>query len=84
MRILVIEDDPNLNNQIKQSLEDSGYSVDTASDGEEGHFLGDTEPYDAVVLDLGLPKVDGITVLEKWRKKKKFSSFDSYSKRSVE
>ena len=51
MRILVIEDDPNLNNQIKQSLEDSGYSVDTALDGEEGHFLGDTEPYDAVVLD---------------------------------
>ena len=73
MRILVIEDDPNLNNQIKQSLEDSGYSVDTALDGEEGHFLGDTEPYDAVVLDLGLPKVDGITVLEKWRKEKKIS-----------
>ena len=53
MRILVIEDDPNLNNQIKQSLEDSGYSVDFALDGEEGHFLGDTEPYDAVILDLG-------------------------------
>ena len=66
------EDDPNLNNQIKQSLEDSGYSVDTASDGEEGHFLGDTEPYDAVVLDLGFPKVDGISVLEKWRKEKIF------------
>ena len=73
MRILVIEDDPNLNNQIKQSLEDSGYSVDTALDGEEGHFLGDTEPYDAVVLDLGLPKVDGITVLENGEKEKKFS-----------
>ena len=71
MRILVVEDDPNLNNQIKQSLEDSGYSVDIALDGEEGHFLGDTEPYDAVVLDLGLPKIDGITVLEKWRKEKK-------------
>ena len=42
--------------------------VDTASDGEEGHFLGDTEPYDAVVLDLGLPKLDGVSVLEKWRK----------------
>ena len=66
MRILLIEDDPDLNNQIKASLEDGGYSVDTAVDGEEGHFLGDTEPYDAVVLDLGLPKVDGITVLEKW------------------
>ena len=44
MRILVIEDDPNLKDQIKQSLEDSGYSVDSANDGEEGHFLGDTEP----------------------------------------
>ena len=71
MRILVIEDDPNLNKQIKSSLEDSGYSVDFAIDGEEGHFLGDTEPYDAVILDLGLPKIDGITILEKWRKEKK-------------
>ena len=52
MRILLIEDDPDLNNQVKSSLEDSGYSVDTAVDGEEGHFLGDTEPYDAVILDL--------------------------------
>ena len=85
MRILVIEDDPNLNNQIKQSLEDSGYSVDTALDGEEGHFLGDTEPYDAVVLDLGLPKVDGITVLEKWRKeKKKFPCTNLNSQRTME
>ena len=78
MRILVIEDDPNLNQQIKTSLEDNGYSVDFAVDGEEGHFLGDTEPYDAVILDLGLPKIDGITVLEKWRKdKKKFPSINS-------
>src|SRR6202000_2875259 len=46
---------------------DAGYVVATAFDGEEGHFLGDTEPYDAVVLDLGLPKMDGVTVLEKWR-----------------
>ena len=72
LRILLIEDDPDLNNQIKTSLEDGGYSVDIALDGEEGHFLGDTEPYDAVVLDLGLPKIDGITVLEKWRKEKNF------------
>ena len=71
MRILVIEDDPNLNQQIKTSLEDNGYSVDFAVDGEEGHFLGDTEPYDAAILDLGLPKIDGITVLVKWRKDKK-------------
>ena len=84
MRILVVEDDPNLKDQIKQSLEDNGYSVDIAVDGEEGHFLGDTEPYDAVVLDLGLPKVDGISVLEKWRKEKEFSCSDSYCKRSME
>ena len=71
MRVLLVEDDPNLLKQIKQSLEDNGYTVDTASDGEEGHFLGDTEPYDTVILDLGLPKIDGLTVLEKWRKDKK-------------
>ena len=74
LRILVVEDDPNLNQQIKTSLEDSGYSVDIA-DGEEGHFLGDTEPYDAIILDLGLPSIDGITVLEKWRKDKKIFRF---------
>ena len=71
MRILLIEDDPVLLNQVRNSLEDNGYSVDSALDGEEGHYLGDTEPYDAVVLDLGLPKIDGITVLEKWRKENK-------------
>ncbi|MBH43382.1 MAG: DNA-binding response regulator [Rickettsiales bacterium] len=71
MRILVIEDDPDLNKQVKNALEDNGYSVDIALDGEEGHFLGDTEPYDAVVLDLGLPKIDGLTVLENWRKENK-------------
>lgn len=71
MRILLVEDDPVLNNQVKGSLEENGYSVDSALDGEEGHFLGDTEPYDAVILDLGLPKLDGITVLENWRKENK-------------
>ena len=71
MRILLIEDDPDLNNQIKTSLEDVGYSVDTAVDGEEGHFLGDTEPYDAVVLDLAqfMEAINRAT--EKWRKYKK-------------
>ena len=53
--------------QVSTALEGAGYVVDVAHDGEEGHFLGDTEPYDAVVLDLGLPEVDGITVLERWR-----------------
>ena len=71
MRILLVEDDPDLNSQVKGSLEENGYSVDSALDGEEGHFLGDTEPYDAVILDLGLPKLDGITVLENWRKENK-------------
>ena len=68
MRILVVEDDPDLADQIASSLRHTGYSVDVAYDGEEGEFLGDTEPYDAVVLDLGLPKVDGVTVLSRWRK----------------
>ncbi len=68
MRILVVEDDTNLNRQIKDALIDSGYAVDVAFDGEEGHFLGDTEPYDAVVLDIGLPQMDGLSVLEEWRR----------------
>ncbi len=68
MRLLVVEDDPDLNRQLVAALTEAGYAVDTAFDGEEGHFLGDTEPYDVVVLDLGLPKMDGITVLEQWRR----------------
>lgn len=68
MRLLVVEDDPDLNRQLKTSLTDAGYVVDVASDGEEGHFLGDTEPYDAVILDLGLPQLDGVTILERWRR----------------
>ncbi|MEO1198811.1 MAG: response regulator transcription factor [Pseudomonadota bacterium] len=67
MRILVVEDDKDLNRQVVQALEEAGYVVDRAFDGEEGHFLGDTEPYDAVILDLGLPQKDGIRILEEWR-----------------
>jgi two-component system OmpR family response regulator len=67
MRILIVEDDPDLSRQLDAALKDSGYAVDSASDGEEGHFLGDTEPYDAVILDLGLPLIDGVSVLQKWR-----------------
>jgi two-component system OmpR family response regulator len=67
MRILVVEDDPDLGRQLSDALAQAGYAADLAPDGEEGHFLGDTEPYDAVVLDLGLPKMDGVRVLEKWR-----------------
>ena len=68
MRILVVEDDKDLNRQVVEALQDAGYVVDRAYDGEEGHYLGDTEPYDAVVLDIGLPQMDGISVVEKWRR----------------
>ena len=68
MRLLVVEDDPDLARQLKTGLQDAGYVVDAAHNGEDGHFLGDTEPYDGVVLDLGLPKIDGLTVLERWRR----------------
>ena len=67
MRLLVIEDEPTLNAQIKRALEDEGYVVDAALDGEEGAFLGETEPYDCVILDIGLPQKDGLTVLGDWR-----------------
>ncbi|MBC7520322.1 MAG: response regulator transcription factor [Sandarakinorhabdus sp.] len=68
MRVLVVEDEPNLLRQLRLALEGAGYAVDTASDGEDGHYLGSTENYDAVVLDLGLPELDGLTVLDRWRK----------------
>ena len=68
MRLLVVEDDPDLNRQLVTAFTDAGYAVDTAKDGEEGHYLGDTEPYDAIVLDIGLPVMDGVSVLEKWRR----------------
>jgi two-component system OmpR family response regulator len=68
MRVLVVEDDKDLNRQVSDALVDAGYVVDRAFDGEEGHFLGDTEPYDAVVLDIGLPQMDGISVVERWRR----------------
>jgi two-component system OmpR family response regulator len=67
MRILIVEDEPTLQVQLAQSLREVGFVVDVVGHGVEGHFLGDTEPYDAVVLDLGLPQMDGITVLRKWR-----------------
>ncbi|MBO0661844.1 response regulator transcription factor [Jiella sp. MQZ9-1] len=68
MRILIVEDDETLNRQLSDALSGAGYVVDCAFDGEEGHFLGDTEPYDLVVLDIGLPQMDGISVLERWRR----------------
>ncbi len=68
MRLLVVEDDPDINRQLVSALQNAGYVVDSAKDGEEGHYLGDTEPYDAVILDLGLPVLDGVSVLERWRR----------------
>jgi two-component system OmpR family response regulator len=68
VRLLVVEDDKTLNQQIVSALEGAGYAVDHALDGEEGAFLGETEPYDCVILDLGLPKADGVTVLNGWRR----------------
>jgi two-component system OmpR family response regulator len=67
MRVLVVEDDRHVARQIEATLRKSGYVVDLAGDGEEGHFLGDTEPYDAIILDLGLPLQDGLTTLRRWR-----------------
>ena len=67
MRVLVVEDDKNLREQLASALTDAGYTVDGAADGEEGQFLGETEPYDLVILDLGLPKVDGLSVLKALR-----------------
>ena len=68
MRILIVEDEPTLGRQLKTTLEQNGYAVDLSTDGEDGHFMGSTEDYDAVILDLGLPEIDGLTVLGMWRK----------------
>ena len=71
MRILIVEDEPTLGPQLKATLEGAGYAVDLATDGEDGHFLGATENYDAAILDLGLPEIDGLTVLDRWRREKR-------------
>ncbi len=67
MRVLVVEDHATLAGQLRAALEEAHFVVDTAPDGEEALFLGETEPYDAVVLDLGLPRLDGLSVLRRWR-----------------
>lgn len=67
MRVLVVEDEAVLSRQLAAALRLAGYAVDCAADGERADFLGQTERYDAVVLDLGLPKIDGLTVLRRWR-----------------
>ncbi|WP_048440933.1 response regulator transcription factor [Caenimonas sp. SL110] len=67
MRVLVVEDEPHLRANLVQAMADAGYAVDAASDGKQALDMGSVEPYDAVVLDLGLPVLDGITVLKRWR-----------------
>ena len=67
MRLLLVEDDPNLSGSLKTDLEHAGFAVDTALDGETGEFLGATENYDIAILDLGLPKLSGLEVLSHWR-----------------
>ncbi|ROO26385.1 response regulator transcription factor [Salinisphaera orenii] len=67
MRLLIVEDEPTLVEQLAEALAEAGYAVDVATDGEDAAYRGATEPYDAVVLDLGLPRLDGLSVLRGWR-----------------
>ena len=67
MRILLVEDDPQLRSLLNAGLTAAGYAVDEADNGRDAHFLGDTETFDAVILDLGLPMLDGLSVLKRWR-----------------
>jgi two-component system, OmpR family, response regulator len=68
MRVLVVEDEAAVAESVRARLERSGFVVDVARDGEDGWFAGDTEDFSAVILDLGLPTMDGLTVLKRWRK----------------
>jgi two-component system OmpR family response regulator len=67
MRILLVEDEPTLREQLRAGLAQAGYVVEQADNGRDAHFLGESEVFDAVVLDLGLPRMDGLTVLKRWR-----------------
>ncbi len=67
MRLLLVEDDPTLRAQLHAGLTQAGYAVDDSDNGRDAHYLGAHEPFDAVILDLGLPQLDGLTVLKRWR-----------------
>jgi DNA-binding response OmpR family regulator len=67
MRALVVEDDPDVGPDIVRALEAAGFVVDLAKNGEDAWFKGDVEDYDIAILDLGLPRLDGLSVLKKWR-----------------
>ena len=68
MRILIVEDDKEIQRVLRAALGAAGYATDVAGDGEDGYHLGSSESYDAILLDLGLPKIDGLSILERWRK----------------
>jgi two-component system OmpR family response regulator len=67
MRVLIVEDDARIRSEIVRTLSAAGYGCDAAADGEEAWFRGETEAYDLIILDLGLPKIDGLVVLKRWR-----------------
>lgn len=67
MRVLLVEDDRRIAADVMRTLKAAGYLVETVGDGEEAWFRGDTEDYGAIILDLGLPKMDGLSVLKRWR-----------------
>jgi len=69
MRLLLIEDDPDLSRELSGELGRRGFAVDCCREGVDGAFMGETEPYDIIVLDLGLPDISGLTILEQWRGK---------------
>lgn len=71
MRILIAEDDPRIAASLDEALTAAGFLVETEADGEMAWYRGDTETYDAIILDLGLPSLDGLTVLKRWRKAKR-------------
>ncbi|MEM7301794.1 MAG: response regulator transcription factor [Pseudomonadota bacterium] len=67
MKILIVEDEVVLAEQIRSELEREGFTIDLSHDGEDGGYMGESEPYDAIVLDLGLPIKDGVTIIREWR-----------------
>lgn len=67
MRVLVVEDDQQLAQQVTEALETQGYVIDVAEDGEQAHYMAAVESYDLIVLDLGLPQLDGLSLLQRWR-----------------
>ena len=71
MRLLIIEDEPNIREQLQQYLQQQGYAVDTAEDGRSGLFMGTEYPFDLAIVDLGLPKISGIDVIQQWREQGK-------------